>query len=664
MRKLLPALLIFIGAFSTAVANPGDTTWVQANKVNLDYYNNFDTKVKFPDGSKTYRQILQIFTLGEYACPAGTQYCHQWDYTVSNYVLTQAGDTAEISRFITPYANTGVPRFPSTWTQEYVFDVTDYYTILKDSAVTRILYSGYSGGFTANVKFAFIEGTPPRNVIGRQKLWSNYFTYGNAADPIANHVQPFSLNMPAGAKTAELKFTITGHGADQTDNCCEFSNNGKWHDYSVMLNNKALAKKLIYRDDCGLNELYPQGGTWIYNRANWCPGSSVDVYTHSLLNSASGDQVGIKFSDYTSTGAYGGFQIYGDVIYYGDFNKSNDASMLNIISPTSDKNFFRENPAGSKAMIKVKNTGASVISSMEITYQVKDSALATFKWTGNLAPLKDTLIELPELSALKNMSINKASGNFVFMVNISKVNGKADDDETNNRMQSNFIAAPNWPEKFVVALRTNNQGTSPVGISPSQTSWKIFDMDNKVVASRSNAKTNSTYNDTISLPTGMYKLSLVDGGCDGLHWWVYDQNPGAGVNAGSFGIKKADVNGAIALSNYTSSGTFRDDFGCGFDQYFSVKSSTNVGIAPANIYKLEIFPNPAKDAIRLESNFSMRQSASIRIVDITGKIVLNDVFPANESSSNINIQHLPAGIYQVIVENNQIQMVKKLSILK
>src|ERR1700752_2563380 len=151
MKKLILAVALCLSF--NLFSNPGDTTWVQANNVNMEWYGNLDTLVHFPNGSTTYRKILMLFTLGEHPCPSGTTYCHQWDYTVLNYVLTPT-DTIELSRFITPYANSGVPRFPSTWKQHYWYDVTDFAPVLKDSAVIRILYSGYSGGFTGNIKFA------------------------------------------------------------------------------------------------------------------------------------------------------------------------------------------------------------------------------------------------------------------------------------------------------------------------------------------------------------------------------------------------------------------------------------------------------------------------------------------------------------------------------
>jgi hypothetical protein len=72
-------LLAFVFLLSAkSLANPGDTTWVQAqNDVQPDWYNDFDTPVNFPSGT------------------------------------------------------------------------------------VRLSYHNYSGGFTGNIKFAFIEGTPP-----------------------------------------------------------------------------------------------------------------------------------------------------------------------------------------------------------------------------------------------------------------------------------------------------------------------------------------------------------------------------------------------------------------------------------------------------------------------------------------------------------------------
>ncbi|HTN16311.1 MAG TPA: hypothetical protein VL092_01425, partial [Chitinophagaceae bacterium] len=80
--KFFTSLFLVLGLAIGAKAAPGDTTWVQAQKdIWLDYYNNFDTTVNFPDGSTKYRKVIMIFTLGKYICPGSPTYCSDWDYT-------------------------------------------------------------------------------------------------------------------------------------------------------------------------------------------------------------------------------------------------------------------------------------------------------------------------------------------------------------------------------------------------------------------------------------------------------------------------------------------------------------------------------------------------------------------------------------------------------
>src|SRR5690606_24951043 len=123
-----------------------------------------------------------VFTLGKYICPPNEQYCSDWDYTVQTKLMTPGGDTVELGRLITPYANS--MRMTANWKGVYQFDVTDFYPLLQNSNTVRVHYSGYSGGFTADVKFAFIEGTPERNVVGIKPLWKGGFNYGHGSTPI------------------------------------------------------------------------------------------------------------------------------------------------------------------------------------------------------------------------------------------------------------------------------------------------------------------------------------------------------------------------------------------------------------------------------------------------------------------------------------------------
>ncbi len=64
-------LLLMLAEFCnlTAVANPGDTTWVTVyNLRKITQYGNYDTTAVFPTG-KRYRKIRLHYILGRYACP-------------------------------------------------------------------------------------------------------------------------------------------------------------------------------------------------------------------------------------------------------------------------------------------------------------------------------------------------------------------------------------------------------------------------------------------------------------------------------------------------------------------------------------------------------------------------------------------------------------------
>ena len=572
------ALFCLLNNTSAAV---GDTTWVQSFNGQLTHPGNFDTSVVFPNTATTYRKVYMIFTLGEYNCPNGSQYCHQWDYTVQNYVMTPGGDTLELSRFITPYATSGTPGYGASWKQHYIFDVTDYYPILRDSATMRVAYSGYSYGFTGDVKFAFIEGTPERNVLGHDKLWNASYTYGNLASVIDSSVLPYTLTPPIGTQSAEMKLAITGHGSDQASGCCEFDNSGVGHSYYVVANNNVVGQYNM-NVNCGVCELYPQGGTWAAQRAgNWCPGGLVSLAQYKLTGVTAGSPytVDLNFDDsYDGTGSYGIYTIGSSVFYYGGYNKTVDASMEDVIAPTNFEWYRRENPRASIPVIKVRNTGGTIITSVLIQYGVKDSAMSQYIWVGSLAPSHDTIISLPASLALTNLSMGYAAGTYGFIAQILKVNGQSDNDPSNDTITSTFSVAPTWPPQFSVNIRTSsvdangNLGSGSSAISDA--SWVIKDQNNVVVASHSNANCITTYKDTINLLSqGFYSLTISTSQCVGLQWWVFEQpapNNTPGYSAGSFSVW--DVNNQVNIplnGNNGSSGSYHDDFGCGFTQYFT-----------------------------------------------------------------------------------------------
>ena len=649
MKHSLLFALIFLSALSLSAA-PGDTTWVQAhNDKRLDQWAaNFDSTVTFPDGSVSYRKIIMVFTLGKYVC--GVTPCSDWDYTVQTKIMTPGGDTLELGRLITPYANSA--RMTANWRGVYNFDVTDYYHQLKNTATVRVHYSGYSGGFTANVKFAFIEGTRPRDVVGITPIWKNSFNYGHGPVAINNALANVNLTAPSGTVSAESKFTITGHGGD-AQNCAEFCPNT----YTMNLNNNQLVQQNFWRADCGFNNFYPQNGTWVYDRAGWCPGDLVHGYSHELtgITANSNYTLNVTFPPYTSNpssnGSRASYIIESAVVYYAGFNKVLDASLDEVVNRSNAESLFRGNPSSGNPTVLVRNTGSTPITSIKFEYGLVGAPLDQYTSTNfTLGPLKEVLLVLPNTSALKGAT----GSNNVFIANILEVNGQADDDLTNNTLTSTFTAAPVWPTTVRISFNTN--GSLVNGIS--ETSWKIYDASDNIVAQRINNAPSTTYTDTVVLGNGSYRLVVDDAGCDGINWWAYQfYNPNPGI--GSVQVRSMVPSNPLPMNGY-----FNGDFGCGFTQYFTSDWPAGVdNITGANTEPfIEAFPNPAQQSVTVSLAGVNKVTGTLNVVDALGRVVLSHQCAA--PVEHLNTSRLANGMYTIVYTDNSGKLQTRLLIAK
>ncbi len=655
MRKIT-FLLALLCTYMTFGQTSSDTILVNSSQQNIDYYGDFDFPLTLPDGSESFREITMTVTLGQYDCAPGTQYCHQWDYTTHLELLT-ATDTLELGRFVTPFATSGWSRFGDDWQQQYVFDVTDFYPLLKNQKTIRLHYEGYSGGFTAEVSFAFVKGTPAREVLGIEQVYYTSATYGDPANPFNNHLSSYSGTAPAGTLSAALKVLVTGHGSDDTEQCCEFSS----HYYDLLLDGTQVARKDVWRTDCGVNQLYPQGGTWIYNRSNWCPGSKVIPIVHPLaITDAAGFDLQVQFEDYTGSGNLGSYSYNAILFYYGTTAHNLDAAVTGIVAPTDDKNYFRENPTTGEAVIKVKNASETAITSIDFDYGIAGYPQAQYTWMGQLEAYADTLITLPTLSAFEELVADSIATEQQFQVEITAVNGQTDEVAENNSYQSHFTPASVLPETLILNLQTGSKVANGYlyNSGASDVSWQIVDASGTVVASRTNASVNSTYTDTVHLPaTGLYRLELENENCFGLHWWPYD---GVGAyNAGYFKLKTLDDD-LIPMKGYTYAGTEHDDWGCAYAFSFGTVVNTT-GVNRIDKADFVLYPNPAQQWVHLQLKGGLTGTYTLRLVNLQGKTVYTTT--VSEGRAQLDVSAYPAGLYMVVLTaKNQHKQVEKLII--
>jgi len=454
-----------------------------------------------------------------------------------------------------------------------------------------------------------------------QKMFGGSFPYGNPNDPIGNYMSPLMHQPYPGATRTDALLYITGHGFGGNENCAEFCSKN----YYLKVNSQSQASAAVWNNTCGWNPIFPQGGTWVYDRANWCPGSSVPWFRHTVTPYLVGQNNLISFDMQAFTNVNNNYCSYiteGHLIDYLPPTYQNDASVEEILAPSSNPNHSRFNPICGSPKIRIRNNGGTALTSAKIEYGVSGGNSQAFNWTGNLPLLAEAEINLPPLNSWFN-----SFGANTFFARITEANGQADELGFNNEQMSSFQAVTQLPDSFFIFFKTN--------MVPNENTWSIEDANGQVVRSRSSFPINTLSRDTIRLSPGCYRMRFNDSGGDGIAFWA---NQPAGT--GSLRIMGA-------VSPYSTLKNFGGDFGNGVDFQFTVGYQMSTGILSEQSWKL--YPNPANDRISVEFQAELQGFYVFRIVDLLGRTVQQEQRNLNgEQSTNIALWNLPSGSYVLI----------------
>jgi hypothetical protein len=521
----------------------------------------------------------------------------------------------ELARYITPYGNGLSLGTGWTWT----FDVTDYRKLLADS----VHLTAGNWQELLDMRFEIIKGTPSRDIISIQNIYSGGYNFGNPNDPIDNYLLPVTVNIPSNAVTAKWKSRITGHGMDTPENCAEFC--PKNHYFKV--NGTQQFSKLVWRDNCDVNPLYPQGGTWVYDRSNWCPGAEVWTYDFELTPFITPGTASVLDHDvqpYSSTGGWNYYQIEDQIVTYGAPNFTNDASIETVLSPSNDQMYQRFNTICTNPKIRIKNNGSNNLTSLTITYGMNGATPSVFNWTGNL--------KFEEIAEVTLGNLNWAQGASYFTVTLSNPNGVADEYAPNNSRISKYNYPPVMPSNFIVTVRTNAR--------PWETEYALKDASGNIIFERNSLVANTIYRDTVLLEEGCYEFKLTDSGEDGLSFWA----------------NTAQGSGYARFNNITGSTlrTFGADFGGEIYQQFTVglTNATQDYIFEKN-QVLRAFPNPTNNILYVSLDLPKKSNGTLIIVDILGNLVYQEQIN-NKIADNyeIDMTIFSAGVYQVILNTD------------
>lgn len=679
MRRtiLLLCLVVYLFCFVSNTANAQDVITVNTFEEEHVFFGsqnkrNVSATFNFPDESVDISDIIMNFTIG---CPTGG--CDDWDRYGDIDIIVPTGvmdstvasiDTVEtpngiaidttwnepfevteafeLFRFITPYGGS----FSDSWSWDFSLDVSDYRPYLMGETTLRIFIDTWvEPGWDISISFDMTEGLPERIPYKIVNLWNHtILNYGDANNPAENYLQPISLTVDEEATAAKVRLMNTGHGFGYTDNAAEFS--PKTHHLLVEGIGTQTFDQYLWRDDCELNPLSPQAGTWQFDRAGWCPGDMVAPWDYDITYLISPNAALIldyNLQDFVNlctptnpdcnsavdcaggTCAGGGspyYRIASQLVYYRTTPAAAlDAQVVNLnnLPAISCENVFTPE-------VYIRNNGSDVLSSAMIFYQLDDEGYQIYNWTGSLAYAQSEAISLPEI-------ILYDAEQHSFEVLVSSPNGGTDANLANDFVNANFT--------YGNALVTLTLHTDTYG---SETSFDITNPDGDVVYASAGFSSVTSYINDICLPNGCYTLNMRDNYGDGMF------ASGSGGIDGDYTLVDADGNTLASLSN-TNFGFVESTEFCveaALPSPVSVNETTGNQLNSATII---IYPNPAQDVVRIDN---INEATMLTLYGVNGHVLQQQ--PVASNTTTLDISELPKGIYMLHIAGLTNEYTKKL----
>lgn len=545
----------------------------------------------------------------------------------------------EIGRFITPYGiNFDLGPNGFTW----IYDITDYQMYFKDT----VDLAAHNTQELIDLRFAFIEGIPPRDVHDRKPVWSDWksYKYGN----LSNNTELSAVNVPLSdtSEMFKIKTRFTGHGHQGSGYCCEWQNKA----HRISVDGVERFNWHIWEETaCGDNPNTGQGGTWPYAREGWCPGDLVKEYDHELTPYvSSGDTISVDYHiDPVPTSdpgqENGNYVMALDLISYSAPNHQVDGAIVDILNPNNWEYYRKWNPSCQSPRVIIQNTGEQDLTSCTIEIWTSFTGRQSFEWTGNLSFLEKEVVEIP----VDDMAFwADLYGTSTFTARLTSVNGSSwpnVDEYANNDLKTVKYEAPDFiVGDFLIWMQTNNKA--------HENSYRLEDSEGNIVFERNTLANTTQYRDTFSLAAGCYSVIVEDTDSDGLGFWYSNQVEGE--TSGTLRLKK--VGGSTIK-------TLPRDFGNYTRYNFSVGFAVGLEEEVIN-HEIFVFPNPNDGYFDVELSGFVGGKAEIEVLDFTGRTVLRQKMEAEETfaTTKIDMRTAESGAYLVKISTNGQVYTKKI----
>ena len=561
------------------------------------------------------RRILLDLT---YACPDSMR-CADWDYL--DHVLVRpinGTDTFELARMLTPYGGL----FPKDWAFTWRSDVSDLAAILKDSVELIHIHHGYEPasdrGWAVTLDLHYITGPPIAPILGITEIYRGNFPYGNDSRPIATQLPARTIRTHPDARWLRIRSQQTGHGMMANDGCAEFC--AKWR--RVHVGGQVVQDRRLWKE-CASNPLWPQAGTWIFDRADWCPGElqPPDQLTVPLEPEDRTCTVRFEMEPYQvdSSTAMTNLSAYG--IQFGPTRARHDAMIIEILAPSLQARHARALEGHEGTRFVIGNAGADTLRMLTIQHGVAGGDTLRSRWHGAL-PFGQT--DTVTLAAARTCAAPGGS----YFVSLSRPNGQPDAWPYDNMARSAYHVPDVMPTSLIVQLRTNAE--------PQHNALRISSNGKEqFVHVPGSLQPDSSYRDTLHLPPGCHRLQLTDTAGDGLSFWF-------NTEGGHGHLRLLDLKGRLLKR-------FESDHGNGITYLFHTGSTPN--ILPDTVPDVHVFPRRTKGHTRLYYFANDAAPLHVMISDEQGRTV-QEIRPAGyikEAEMPLDLTDQPPGRYHIAV---------------
>ena len=445
------------------------------------------------------------------------------DFTTPEGRFFRAGDKLpvrqyELARWITPFG--AMYNAKDGFEGAVSFDLTDFSLVLRDSVEVMFWLGGFLApegeseeeGWQITLDFYYVEGTPIREPLKVEPLpwcgekryvedwyWRGYNPrsryvplkpdglaqpYGlldeTALDTYLGLVRPglsgerlrafvrnldclaerrdYTLKAHEKAKSLRVRVVQTGGGAYETEGgeiCAEFCPRERY----FWLDDRLLATTLVWKR-CGFVALYPQSGSWLFNRSGWCPSEMVSPVNYDVAVRG-GRKYTLGFAMEPMTVDAGSleehgvatYRISGNVIHYGETNFQRDLSIEDVVAPSQAFWYRRYNPICAEPIVVIRNNGAEEVASVLIRYGVRRSeadTLMRYEWRGSLSFMEQDTVILPGV-------LDWQRGEGWFEARLEEVNGEGQDDYSLNDLYRTRYVPPSAyaDDELKLEIRSN-----------------------------------------------------------------------------------------------------------------------------------------------------------------------------------------------------------------